>query len=96
MEFLSDLIFFFLALGLIFWLVVFLTGVVGAWFLRRRIKKMQRHFEQQFGAQAGADNPYRTTRTGDGISVEDRRSSEEAQQKIFAPDEGEYVEFTEE
>ena len=46
--------------------------------------------------QVGADNPYRTTRTGDGISVEDRRSSEEAQQKIFAPDEGEYVEFTEE
>lgn len=36
-----------------------------------------------------------TTRTSDGVTIIDRRSPEETQKKIFAPDEGEYVEYQE-
>lgn len=38
---------------------------------------------------------YRTTQTSDGITIMDSRSSSEANKKIFAPDEGEYVDFDE-
>ena len=96
MEFLFNLIFFFIALGFFFWLIIFLVGAVGAWYVKRRVKKFHRHFEEQFGARTATGDSYRTTQTGDGVSVEDRRSSEEVRQKIFAPDEGEYVEYTEE
>ena len=38
----------------------------------------------------------RTTRTADGITITDNRQPGEANKKIFAQDEGEYVNFTEE
>ena len=38
--------------------------------------------------------PQRTT-AQDGVTIEDRRSPERANKKIFARDEGEYVDFTE-
>lgn len=39
---------------------------------------------------------HRTTRTAEGFTIVDRRDPNKASKKIFAPDEGEYVEFTEE
>lgn len=95
MEFIINLILVFLAIGLFFWLVIILSGVIMAWYVKRRVKKFHRNIEEQFAAQSAAGNPYRTAQTSDGISVEDRRTDEEASKKIFAPDEGEYVEFTE-
>lgn len=38
----------------------------------------------------------RTTRTADGLTITDNRHPDKASKKIFAQDEGEYVEFTEE
>jgi len=38
----------------------------------------------------------RTTRTAEGFTIVDRRDPNKTSKKIFAPDEGEYVEFTEE
>ena len=36
-----------------------------------------------------------TTRTADGITIVDRRAPGQAEKKIFAHDEGEYVDYTE-
>ena len=44
----------------------------------------------------GQGHQQTTTRTSDGVTIIDRRSGEEQQKKIFAPDEGEYVEYVEE
>jgi cell division protein FtsW (lipid II flippase) len=96
MTFLFNLIFFIMALGLVFWLIVLVAGIVMAQYVKRRVNKFHRQFEKYYDAQSAANgNAYRTTQTSDGISVEDRRPKEEARQKIFAPDEGEYVEYTE-
>ena len=48
-------------------------------------KKQERSQQQQ-----------RTTRTADGVTIVDNRDPNTANKKIFAQDEGEYVEFTEE
>jgi hypothetical protein len=37
----------------------------------------------------------RTTRTSDGVTIVDNRQPSEVNKKIFAQDEGEYVEFSE-
>ncbi len=43
----------------------------------------------------GQDHQQTTTCTSDGVTIIDRRSPKETEKKIFAPDEGEYVEYTE-
>ncbi|MBQ8464136.1 MAG: DUF4834 family protein [Prevotella sp.] len=40
-------------------------------------------------------NQRRTTRTADGVTIVDKRDPNKANKKIFAQDEGEYVDFTE-
>ena len=50
----------------------------------------------QSGQQPGGQPRQRTTHTaGGGITIEDRRDPGKANKKIFAHDEGEYVDFTE-
>jgi len=44
----------------------------------------------------GTQQQTTTHTTKDGVTIIDRRPPKEADKKIFAPDEGEYVEYTEE
>ena len=60
--------------------------------------KPRSRFSWNVNVHTGDDRQSRqqtTTRTADGVTIIDRRSQEETQKKIFAPDEGEYVEYTE-
>ena len=52
----------------------------------------QRNQQQQ---QQQQDKPHRTTRTAEGVTIVDRRDPQKSDKKIFAKDEGEYVDFTE-
>jgi hypothetical protein len=51
-------------------------------------RKQQQSRQQQTGH-------HRTTQTDDGVTIIDRRDPDKANKKIFAQDEGEYVEFKE-
>ena len=51
---------------------------------------------RQQSQQQQQSSQRRTTRTAEGFTIVDRRDPNKASKKIFAPDEGEYVEFTEE
>ena len=50
----------------------------------------QRNQQQQQPNKA-----HRTTRTAEGVTIVDRRDPQKSDKKIFAQDEGEYVDFTE-
>ena len=54
-------------------------------------KRKARHQQQQQQQQTR-----RTTRTADGVTIIDDRAPGQRDKKIFAQDEGEYVDFTEE
>ena len=43
----------------------------------------------------GAQQQNRTTRTAEGVTIVDKRDPSTANKKIFAQDEGEYVDFKE-
>ena len=93
MSFIVGLLFFVLFVllaGLLFVLVIIMRGV----------GKIRRFFHldgRNNRASTTEQQPtYRQTRTSDGVTITDRRSPEEAQKKIFAPEEGEYVEYREE
>lgn len=82
----------------------FLIGIVT--YLYLRIKRMtqafhngnRRHSAQQ--STASGAQKRRSTQYDDGVTVEeelyDQRSAKQANRKIFAKDEGEYVDFEEE
>ena len=53
----------------------------------------QRNQQQQ--QQQQQSKAQRTTRTADGVTIVDRRDPQKTDKKIFAQDEGEYVDFTE-
>ncbi len=82
-----------------FFFIMFLIGMIALAVMLfkgvRMFKKMTKQGNNGQQRQRRTSN-YRTTQTSDGVTVEDRRSPDEAQQKIFAPDEGEYVDFKEE
>ena len=50
---------------------------------------------QQQQQQQQQSKTQRTTRTADGVTIVDRRDPQKTDKKIFAQDEGEYVDFTE-
>lgn len=58
-------------------------------------KQQQRGGQQQTGPQQAGQQTRRTATQADGVTVIDERAHT-GQRKIFAEDEGEYVEFTEE
>lgn len=69
----------------------------------RKSQNDERQFDEDYfkgsGSQRGRTNtqqeqPRKRTTTG-GVTIEDRRTPEKANKKIFAHDEGEYVEFKE-
>ena len=82
-----------------FFFIMFLIGLIALAIMLfkgiRMFKKMTRQGNNGQQRQRRTSS-YRTTHTSDGVTVEDRRNPDEAQQKIFAPDEGEYVDFKEE
>lgn len=85
---------------------IFLIGIVS--FIYLRVKRMTKQFRngtnhtnrsQQQSSAAGSTKR-RSTEYDDGVVVEeelyDERSPRQANRKIFAKDEGEYVDFEEE
>lgn len=88
-------------------IAVFLIGIIS--FLYLRVKRMTKQFRngtnsntnrrQQQNSAAGSTKR-RSAEYDDGVVVEeelyDERSPRQANRKIFAKDEGEYVEFEEE
>ena len=82
---------------------IFLIGIVS--FIYLRVKRMTKQFrngtnrrQQQQNSTAGSTKR-RSTEYDDGVVVEeelyDERSPRQANRKIFAKDEGEYVDFEE-
>lgn len=93
MSFIVGLLFF----GLFILLTVLLFVIV---VVMRGINSVRRFLHlgggNKYGqASSNGQTTYRQTHTADGITITDHRSPEEANKKIFAPDEGEYVEYTE-
>ena len=96
----------FLAFLLIILLVIaFVVIIIGLILLGKGIDMVRSlfglppksRFRWNVNVKTGEGKQYQqtTTRTSDGVTIIDRRSPEEANKKIFAPDEGEYVEYTE-
>ena len=83
-------------------IAVFLIGIIS--FLYLRVKRMTKQFRNGTNANANRNNSRRQQRRSaeydDGVVVEeelyDERSPRQANRKIFAKNEGEYVEFEEE
>ena len=91
-----------------FLVVVAIVLSVVVYYMRKGIRFVKRvangeaakdYFKHQGNSrkqQRGQRQTNRTTRTADGLTIVDNRSPEKANKKIFAQDEGEYVDFTEE
>ena len=85
--------------------IIFLVIIVGLILLGKGIDLIRRLFglepKSRFRwnvnvhTDDGRGQQQTTTRTSDGVTIIDRRSQEETNKKIFAPDEGEYVEYRE-
>lgn len=85
---------------------IFLIGIVS--FIYLRVKRMTKQFRngtnhtnrRQQQTSAAGSTKRRSTQYDDGVVVEeelyDERSPRQANRKIFAKDEGEYVDFEEE
>lgn len=82
---------------------IFLIGIVS--FIYLRVKRMTKHFRngtnrRQQQSSAAGSTKRRSAEYDDGVVVEeelyDERSPRQANRKIFAKDEGEYVDFEEE
>ncbi len=85
---------------------IFLIGIVS--FIYLRVKRMTKQFRngtnhtnrRQQQSSAAGSTKRRSTEYDDGVVVEeelyDERSPRQANRKIFAKDEGEYVDFEEE
>lgn len=85
-----------------FLFLIFLAGLVAViavvWKFYRRIHAATERLRQQMGGtqdNATSQTSQRTTTTDSGDTIIDTRSQEQATQKIFPKDEGEYVEYTE-
>lgn len=84
---------------------IFLIGIVS--FIYLRVKRMTKQFRngtnhtnrRQQQSSAAGSTKRRSTQYDDGVVVEeelyDERSPRQANRKIFAKDEGEYVDFEE-
>lgn len=93
---------------LVLMIAVFLIGIIS--FLYLRVKRMTKQFRNGSNANRTNRHQQQSSATGstkrrsaeydDGVVVEeelyDERSPRQANRKIFAKDEGEYVEFEEE
>ena len=91
-------------LSLIGFIVLFFVAVVaivvlkiymGFRRLRQAMKKGGGSDDNGASREHYSQYTHRTTRTSDGTTIIDRRDPSKANKKIFAPDEGEYVDFTE-
>ena len=88
--------------GLLFFVlfVVLTIALFVVVFVLRGINSIRRLFHiggdrQQSASSSRQQAPYRQTRTADGVTITDQRSPDEVNKKIFSPDEGEYVEYSE-
>ena len=90
---------------IIFLVIIFLVVVVGQILLGKGIDmirgilglKPRNRFRWNVNMHTNdGQHQHTTTHTSDGVTIIDRRSPEETNKKIFQPDEGEYVEYTEE
>ena len=88
-------------------LIVFVVGILAAavimYYAFSSLQNIMRRFRDNAGTNSatGRNNRYnentsRRTTTDDGETIIDNRSQQQAGQKIFTQDEGEYVDYEEE
>lgn len=87
---------FFLFIFILIIALPLLLLIVGLLFIKRNISAAQKIKEQYFKNFQGGNRNYNTenAHSNDDVII-DRRSREQAEQKIFDKNEGEYVDFTE-
>lgn len=83
-------------------LFLFVAAIVGLVFFLSSIKNIKRQFDNMRGNMGGGQQQGRTSGwqngsagSGSQQSVSDSRSNEERNKRIFAENEGEYVDFEE-
>ena len=81
-----------LLLILVIYIVFNVASMV--WKVRKGIRQFKDAVKEQSEREASAQRR-RTTQTTDGVTIIDDRDPSEANKKIFAQDEGEYVDFIE-
>ena len=92
---------FFLTLILFLFLYVLINIAMMVWKVRKHINTFRKTMEDGMngtagnGASRGNARGRTTHRTSDGVTIIDDRSPSDANKKIFAPDEGEYVDYKE-
>lgn len=93
MELIGDILIF---LGVVILIIIALVGFA-AFKVYWHLKKAGGHIFTEFSRRQKKDGNSRggTTYTRDGVTIYDQREPSQAQKKIFAQDEGEYVDFTE-
>ena len=85
---------FLLALLLFLTLYILFNIASVVWKVRKGIRQFKDAVKEQSEREASAQRR-RTTQTTDGVTIIDDRDPKEANKKIFAQDEGEYVDFIE-
>lgn len=66
------------------------------WSIYRKLHNVAKNFGKQAGGFSGQrQSSARTTQTDSGDTITDTRSEEQANRKIFAKDEGDYVDYVE-
>lgn len=96
---------FLLTIFLFFLIYIAVSIALMVWRVRKQLRSFRKNMEQNMnGAYGGANGTYgnngnggrrKMHRTADGVTIVDDRPAAEANKKIFAPDEGEYVDYTE-
>ena len=88
---------FFLGILLVLLLFVVIGMLVVFYYVRKGIRYFRSFGNGQTNGEAFGGQTRHTRRqtTTGGVTIEDRRDPERAKKKIFAQDEGEYVDFTE-
>lgn len=84
-------------LGLLLFLLLFVVigMMVVFYFVHKGMSYFRRFGSGHADGSAFAGRTRHRQTTSGGVTIEDRRDPERANQKIFAQDEGEYVDFTE-
>lgn len=76
-------------------LIGFALAMFALWRVWRRIKDTVSRFGNGMDKEGGGGGHVRKTTTEGGDTIIDNRNPEEVDKKIFAKDEGEYVDFKE-
>ena len=92
---------FFLTLILFLFLYILINIAMMVWRVRKHISYFRKTMEEGMNGNGGQRASRHSSRgrtahrTADGVTIIDDRSPSDVNKKIFAPDEGEYVDYKE-